>query len=201
MSTKMTRESIILHYYRVEGGKVNNKDDRGGLTGRGGITKKLLDRYKRLWKKHGWSDDMDNIPYSLYEEVMTLEFWNKLWGDEVIKLSPKLVDALYGWAINSGSYYPVKAMQEHLNAMNLKQQRYPDTGIDGGMGKNTLETLQLYVKACRGRKPIKKLIGTICAAQHMHYIDISLGREKNETFTDGWLNRVMEKGERLADIR
>lgn len=194
----VVRDRIIKHYYGVEGGKVNNKDDLGGLTGAGGITKTKLDEHEDKWAKYGWSGDMDNIPYGLYHEIMVEDFWDKMWGDKLVTISHKLIDTMYGWAINSSPYYPVKAMQEHLNVMNLKQTRYADTKIDGGMGKHTWDTLGYYLMSCARRRPMDKLIGTLYASQYMHYIDISLGREANETFTDGWLNRIMEKMERLA---
>ena len=198
--SEVTRKSIILFYYGVEGGMVDIKDDKGGLTARGGMTKAKLDEHKAIWSEYSFNGDMNDVPYELYERIMTEDFWDKMWGDELLEISPKLADTMYGWAINSSPYYPVKAMQKHLCVMNLKQTRYKDTAVDGGMGKNTYSTLLAYLKTCAKRNPINKLIGTINSAQHMHYVDISYNREdeRNETFTDGWLNRIMDKVERLA---
>ncbi|AFI55334.1 hypothetical protein TSMG0051 [Halocynthia phage JM-2012] len=198
--SEVTRKSIILFYYGVEGGMVDIKDDKGGLTARGGMTKTKLDEHKASWGEYSFYGDMSNIPYELYEYIMTVDFWDKLWGDELLEIDPKLIDALYGWAINSSPYYPVKAMQKHLCVMNLKQTRYRDTAVDGGMGQHTYDTLIMYLEACKDRRPIQKLLGTIFSCQHVHYLNISYERseERNETFTDGWFNRIMDKVERLS---
>lgn len=196
----MLGKDIIKFYYGIEGGKVNNEDDLGGITGRGGITKTKLDEHKASWSEYSFDGDMDNIPYELYEYIMRTDFWDKMWGDELYDISPKLIDCMYGWAINSGTGRPVEILQKHLCVMNLKQTRYPDTTVDGFMGQHTYDTLVAYLDTCRKRRPIQKLLASLLAAQHTHYLDISYERreEANESFTDGWFVRVMDKDERLT---
>lgn len=197
MSQKMTRETIIAHYFKVEGGKVNHKDDKGGLTGAGGITETLLKKYDHLWSKYNFHGDMDNIPYDLYEEIMTKEFWNKCWLDDVLEISPRIADCVYGWAINSGQKYPITALQKQLNVSNLKGTRYADIEPDGWMGEKTMEAFRAYIKTCARYQPVESMLATITAYQRVHYTEISLKREANETFTMGWYNRVAEKVRRL----
>lgn len=193
--------TTINHYYQVEGGTcvVNDPDDLGGLTGPGGITEDLLMSYKWLWPKYGFTGQIAKVPYALSEEIFYLEFWLGMGLHHIEKLSPNLADTMFGWGINSGSSYPVRIMQQHINAMNKAQLLYPNMVADGKFGDTTYERLVDYLKAFAKLEGEAKLVDIIMSCQAAHYLSITTSRkeEKNEKWYNGWLNRVMAKRKRI----
>lgn len=176
----------------------NDKDDLGGKTGAGGITLKLLERYKHLWAKHGFDGDYLNVPYSLTYEIYVIEFWNKMYLDDISKVSPQVADLMMNWAINSGNSRPVTALQRLITLSNNKGTRYPDIKPDGVMGKNSITGLNNYLTALKGRQPIRRIMMTLVAEQWTFYSSISESREDNEKFLLGWQNRLFHA---LDDIQ
>lgn len=195
----LARQTIIRLYYGIEGGIVDNEDDLGGLTARGGMTETKLAQHKNLWEQYGFTGDMCDVPYALYERIMTDDFWNKCYLEDLNEISSELAESIYGWAINSGNSRPIKVLQRHLNVMNNKGARYPNIIADGIMGPKTVNTLKAYLTTCSNRRPLEKLIKSICYGQWSFYLEISETRanEANETFYDGWLNRIDDKITRI----
>jgi lysozyme family protein len=193
----------INHYYQVEGGTcvIKIADDLGGLTGPGGITHDTLVANKKLWAKHGFNGDINKVPYALTEEIFYVSFWCKMYLHELELLSPDVCDAMFGWGINSGTSRPVLVLQQHINAMNKKATLYPNLKPDGVMGNNTLKVLHQYLTTFAKKKGMAKLVEIILSCQAAHYLSITTSREeeKNETFYDGWCNRINDKRKRLAE--
>lgn len=184
-----TKENIIADKTGVEGGYVNNPDDRGGETNHG-VTKTLaLQHISKLRNLFNWDGDMRNFTQQMAFWVYDYVFWRPLFLDDVIQRHPLIADKLFDVGINAGGVVSISHLQTILNVNNKQQSLYPDIQVDGNMGPGTLAALDAYI-ANRGLEGIKRLLVLLLAMQGAFYVKISVGRERNETFTYGWAGRV-----------
>lgn len=187
------KKVIINRYSGIEGGYVFDPNDLGGETNHG-ITKALTE-YKDLKPtligKFGWNGNMKDLTVEMAYWLYETEFWTKLRCDDMLKIHPLLADKVFDIGINGGRKRSVTFLQEFLNVMNNEQKLYKDLVIDGGMGNITMGHLADYVSA-RGSKGVLILLHGLIARQTAHYLEISLGREKNERFTFGWYTRAFD---------
>lgn len=182
---------IIKDKTAVEAGYVNNPNDRGGPT-RWGITQAKALEHRALWVKHNWDGNMQTLPQALAYEIYDIDFWSKLKLDDIYAVSPTLAERIFDFGINAGETSVAVPLQKCLNALNRQQQDYPDMVVDGDIGPTTIRRLQDYVAANSKRDPacIEKLTFLMFSYQNVHYVEISLNRERNETFTNGWIART-----------
>lgn len=186
-----TKAFIICRYTAIEAGYVNDQNDLGGETNHG-ITIALANLYKaELIKRFGWSGKMRDLTKDMAFWLYEVEFWNKMHLDSIHKIHPLLADKLFDIAINTGKTRAGTFLQEYLNIHNNAGKLYPDILVDGGIGNRTIGTLQAYLSH-RGTQGIRTLLHGLVARQTAHYWDISTGREKNERFTWGWMQRAYE---------
>jgi lysozyme family protein len=197
--SRMTRESIIADKTAVEAGYVNDPNDLGGETNCG-ITKETAydPAYRDLWDHFGWDGNMKTLPKELAYAIYTRGWWNKMLLDDVLEFYPMLADRLFDFAINAGRVNCGKAFQRVLNALNRQQKDYPDLVVDGGVGNVTIQAFKAYVTK-NGAEGAAKLTMMMFSMQNYHYVAISEAREKNETFTNGWVNRVWRDFKIYAD--
>ena len=181
-------QGIIDAAIGYEKGYVNDANDSGGRT-RWGITENLAIKYKHLWAEHGFNGNMRELPVELARVIYKLEFWNRMRLDQVALISPLLTDKLFDWGINTGSKYPIQALQRHLNASNRMATDYNDLVADGVIGRVTLNALETYIKV-RGRNGVEWALELLGSYQTMNYMDLVERREKDESFYSGWLDRV-----------
>lgn len=184
---KLTKWEIIKDKAGVEAGYVNHSDDLGKGTNHG-ITQETALEWKHLWPKYNWDGDMRTLPIELAYEIYDLGWWKKLFLDDVILLSDALAERLFDFGINAGRSNAVMSLQRVLNVMNKKGSLWQDISADGGMGKNTLSALKkcLSISADNASNVEFAMFGM----QTYHYLSISEKREANESFTNGWFNRV-----------
>lgn len=186
----LTKSDIIKAVIAVEAGYVNNPDDKGGETNFGITAEVAKENLKVLQGEFKWDGHMKNLTKAMAYRVYELEYWNKLKLDDIYKTSPFLADKLFDLAVNCGKVRAATWLQRALNAFNRKQKDYKDITVDGGIGNQTLTALNGFVKA-RGRdQAVKTLLKALVCQQGTHYLDISLSREANETFTYGWYERL-----------
>lgn len=183
----LTKWEIIKDKAGVEAGYVNHPDDKGGATNFG-ITQATAKEYSRLWSKYSWDGNMKTLPLNLALEIYDLGWWAPLYLDQVYKMSPALAERLFDFSINAGRANAVKSLQRVLNVMNKKATVYRDIVVDGGMGEGTLAALRSCVNS--SKDSVLNLELAMFGMQTYHYIKISEDREANESFTNGWLNRV-----------
>jgi len=185
------RDFIIRRYTAIEGGYVNDPNDLGKETNHG-ITVALANDYKaELIKRFGWDGTMRNLTKEMANWLYVTEFWNKLLGDRLFKIHPLIMDKVFDISINAGKTRGVRFLQEFLNVNNNEQKLYADLIADGWMGDKTFKAIDAFIKA-RGDDGLKIMLHTLIARQTSYYVDISMGREKNERFTYGWLTRAMD---------
>lgn len=185
---------IINRYSAIEGGYVNDPNDLGGETNHG-VTKGLTDypRVNEGLKKLGWNGKMKDLTKEMAFWVYETEFWNKMRCDDLLAIHPLMADKVFDIGINGGRIRGVGFLQEFLNVMNNEQKLYNDLKVDGGMGNITLCALRSYVDH-RKAQGIKIMLHGLIARQTAHYLEISLGREKNELFSWGWYVRAFDSG-------
>lgn len=188
-----TKEFIIRRYSAIEGGYVNDPKDLGGETNHG-ITYALANTphvKKGLVELFGWNGKMKDLTKEMAFWVYETEFWNKMRCTELHAIHPLLADKVFDIGINAGRARVGRFIQEFVNALNNEQKRYPDLKVDGDIGPTTVRHINLFI-ADRGRKGVVALIGYLISAQECHYINISLSRGANQSFTWGWLQRAYD---------
>jgi len=160
-------QNFMIDLLKVEGGFVNDPDDRGGATNRG-ITYRTYEEYYR--KEHGViSNEADHINMSAPEahSIYKHYYWDKVHGD----LLPSGVDVLIAdMAVNSGVSAASKCLQRALNAET-----------DGIIGPKTLARLEASSPNI--------LIHKIFLLRREAYFNIAAVRN-NIKFYKGWINRL-----------
>lgn len=192
-----TIQNCIAEIIEVEGGYVNNADDRGGET-KYGITKETANRYKHLWAKREFSGDMKTLSKALAYDIYMEGYWLKNHCSQLFRIHPLLAYHIFDMAVNSGNRGNIQ-LQELLNVLNYKQKYYSDIIVDGSIGNATIDALKAY-KEKRGNRGIEILLYSLLSMQASFYINISKRREANETFTYGWLRRAIDKIETYRDL-
>ncbi len=184
---KLTKWEIIKDKTAVEAGYVDDPNDLGGETNHG-ITVATALEWKRLWPKYNWNGDMRTMPRELAYEIYDLGWWQRLGLDSVLKLSDALAERMFDFGINAGRGNAVRSLQRVLNVMNKRGTLWPDLNPDGIWGNVTYKTLEKCLTM--SDENLSNVEYVMFGMQTYHYVDISEKREANETFTNGWFNRV-----------
>lgn len=197
--TDFTCPVIISRYCAIEAGYVNDPLDLGGETNHG-ITKKLAQQYTtELIKRFGWDKTMKGLSKEMAMFLYKIEFWDKLRCDDLLTVNPLVCDKMFDIAINAGKTRATIFLQEFLNVNNNQQKLWADLTADGGMGNITLGALASYIKN-RGQDGLKRLLHALISRQTTYYLDISQGREQNERFTYGWIDRAYTSARTYSEM-
>lgn len=184
-------DTSVERVFKAEGGYSNHPGDRGGETNYG-ITKATALVNRSLWVKFNWDGNMKTMPKDFAKAVYKKAYWDKIKGDELLKIHPLLADHMFDVAVNSGPGTPVKHLQEALNLLNERQVAYKDIAVDGALGPGTLNSLRAYAKR-RGEEGLENLVLCMVALQMRLHLAISAKNETQETFTNGWIARDSRK--------
>ena len=112
---------MILHH---EGGYVWHKLDPGGETNLG-VT-------KRVYEEWGGQKNMKDLTVEDVAPIYEKNYWGRAKCDQL----PSGLDlAVFDWSVNSGVGRAVKKLQKMIG-----------TVADGGIGPNTLKTLEEYIR-------------------------------------------------------
>lgn len=195
----ITKEWIIRHSVNVEAGYVNNPDDRGGETNCG-ITYETAQEWKsQLVAKFRWDGKMINLTREMAWFIYDEGWWKRMRCDDLHRIHPLLCQRMFDFAINGGRTTSVRYLQRLLNVLNRGGKDYPDQTPDGVVGKLTLGQLEAFV-AKRGPRGLLYLLNGLTGIHTNHYVEISEKRVANETFTNGWLDRLLGATELYARI-
>lgn len=149
----------ILHH---EGGYVNHPKDPGGETNLG-VT-------KRVYEEWGGTKDMKELTEEDVAPIYEKNYWLRAKCDHL----PSGLDlAVMDWSVNSGVGRAVK-----------KLQRMIGTVADGGIGPNTLKTLDEYIE----HHGLEKTIRSYSNVRQDFYESLSTFN----TFGRGWTRRNEE---------
>lgn len=195
----ITKDWIIRHSVSVEAGYVFNKDDRGGETNHG-IIKATAEEWKpQLVAKFGWNGKMIDLTEEMALYIYDEGWWKKMRCDDLHRIHPLLCQRMFDFGINGGRPTAVRYLQRLLNVLNRAGADYADQTPDGGMGKLTIGQLEAFV-AKRGQRGLLYLLNGLTGMHTYHYIEISEKRIQNETFTNGWLDRLFGATEFYARV-
>ena len=155
---------LILHH---EGGYVNHPSDPGGETNMG-VTKRVYEEWCMESDLH--QKDMKELVFEDVAPIYRKNYWDRAKGAHL----PSGLDlCIFDFGVNAGVGRAAKFIQSIIG-----------TTVDGGIGPNTLKTLEAYI-AVEG---LEATIDTYQAKRQEYYE--SLGTF--ETFGKGWTRRVTE---------
>jgi|TARA_R100000081_G_C4812793_1_gene172462 lysozyme family protein len=147
---------MILHH---EGGYVNHPRDPGGETNLG-VT-------KRVYEEWGGTKDMRDLTQEDVAPIYEKNYWGRAKCDHL----PSGLDlAVFDWAVNSGVGRAAKKLQTMIG-----------TEADGGIGPNTLRTLDEYIE----HHGIEETLRNYKAIRQKFYESLSTF----DTFGKGWTKR------------
>ena len=148
---------LILHH---EGGYVNHPKDPGGETNLG-VT-------KRVYEEWGGTKDMRDLTQEDVAPIYEKNYWGRAKCDHL----PSGLDlAVFDWAVNSGVGRAAKKLQTMIG-----------TEADGGIGPNTLKTLDEYIE----HHGIEETLRNYKAIRQKFYESLSTF----DTFGKGWTKRT-----------
>ena len=152
----------ILHH---EGGYVNHPKDPGGETNLG-VT-------KRVYEDFGGTKDMKDLTRQDVEPIYKKNYWDRVKGDHL----PAGLDlCVFDFGVNAGTGRAAKYLQTLIG-----------TVADGGIGPNTLKTLDSYIQ----KNGIENTIKSYHADRQKFYESL----DTFATFGKGWTRRVDETTE------
>ena len=147
---------MLLHH---EGGYVNHPRDPGGETNLG-VT-------KRVYEEWGGTKDMRDLTQEDVAPIYEKNYWGRAKCDHL----PSGLDlAVFDWAVNSGVGRAAKKLQTMIG-----------TEADGGIGPNTLRTLDEYIE----HHGIEETLRNYKAIRQKFYESLSTF----DTFGKGWTKR------------
>lgn len=153
----------------IEGGYVNDPEDRGGET-KYGISK----------RSYPWLD-IENLTRIQAKAIYYQDFWNtkKMNLDMLpVEIAIKLFDT----GVNMGTYTARKMLQDALNLLNRNQTRYKELKVDGWIGQATFKALSLTNK--------KELLRTLSGLKFEIYHGIVIEDPSQKRFFGGWVKRT-----------
>jgi lysozyme family protein len=174
-------DQAFQHTVGLEGGYVNNPDDKGGET-KYGITVAVA-------REFGYKGSMKDLPLDTAKAIYKKNYWDKLKLDDVSAVSAKVAAEMFDTSVNCGISIAAKFLQRSLNVLNMKQSHWTDITTDGIMGNKTVTALKSFFQ----KRSQAELVMLRClnGLQVARYMEITEARENNETFFYGWiLNRV-----------
>jgi len=132
-----------------EGGYSDNPHDHGKETFRG-ISRlywpewpgwHLVDR----WQKEGFSNFEKSGIIELVESFYKTNFWIRIQGDELAKISPWVAYEVFDTAVNMDVPDAVRFLQIALNMQRMATRSFSELMVDGRLGLKTLTALSLYL--------------------------------------------------------
>ena len=149
---------------QVEGEYVYHPADEGGPTMKG-VT---LRTYREHFGAHKTVNDLKNISYGEWQEIMKTSYWDKCKADQIS--SQSVAEILVDWCVNSGMV-GLRRVQELVGAK-------PD-GIAGPITLSLINT-----------SDSRLLFDRIMAARNQFYINIVKKNPSQKVFMNGWMNRL-----------
>jgi lysozyme family protein len=184
-----------------EGTYVNDPTDKGGET-YFGIARKIhphwngwiiIDEIKE--NNENWLEILKNkqIPNEkLKQELINFykeNFWNKIKGDELNKISEKVAFYIFDTSVNMGWKTAAKFLQEAINNIYKKYNKNKKIVVDGLIGNKTLSAF----------KEVKKLIECdyeflleVIKERSIKYAKIVAHNPSQSKFIHGWIRRAFK---------
>ncbi len=178
---------------RIEGGFVDNPNDRGGPTNLG-VTLKTLNRWFSL--VHNRPADLIALKLLTVPQAETL-YCDLYWGDrhlpcqEIAEWWEPMGEEVFDTAVHSGPERSAIFLQRTLNLLNRNEKVFPDLKVDAWAGTATLEAMRAMDKLPRGRE---RLMLGINVEQGAFLRDLAMRDPRQEEFYGGWLLHRVQLG-------
>jgi len=121
----------------------------------------------------------------LVPEFYRINFWNRIQGDVVCKLSPAIAYEIFDTSVHTSVHTGCTFLQQALNLLNRNQKEYKDILDDGMLGLITLTTLSLSFV----NNPEARILKVMNHLQGAFYIDRMTKHPEREEFV-GWFDRA-----------
>lgn len=177
----MDIDTIVERVLKAEGGYVNDPNDAGGET-MYGITRATA-------RANGYNGAMRDLPRETAKQIYFTQYVVRPGFDKIGVISEAIAAELVDTGVNMGPAVASRFLQRALNALNRRGIDYADIGADGVAGPATRSALSAYVEK-RGREGERRLLALLNALQGSRYVELCEGRQANENFMYGWLDRV-----------
>jgi len=161
----MSFEKAFAHVIGVEGGYVDNPNDKGGAT-KFGITQKVLEAWR---KKPVTKDDVKNLQLEEAKKIYKKNYWDTMSLDSV--RSQTLQHMLFDQGVNSGVGTAAKALQQILGVTQ-----------DGKIGPKTID-------AINAKHPFE-LCSRFIQVRQLFYVRLCKQDPSQMVFLEGWINRT-----------
>lgn len=158
-----------------EGFFSNDKYDAGGKT-KFGITDQVATANGK---------NVETLTKEEAIEIYKKQYWDLIQGDNIKCQGIALI--LFDLAVNSGVGRAGMVLQDALNIQNKVGSEWPNMKVDGILGPVTMHTLNELIPA---KKQNRELFQTIFFDRGGLYLDICRNKETQESFIDGWQNRL-----------
>lgn len=179
----MTIQDIINEVIRIEGGYVNDPDDKGGETNFG-ITASVA-------RANGYAGPMKDMPVSFAKQIYRQRYVTEPKFDQVLAIDNRIGMELIDTGVNMGTHRAAEFIQRWLNAFNDTGSRYQTLFVDGRLGPISLAALKAYI-AWRGQNGIVVMMRALNGLQSTRYLEIAEAKPSQKKFLYGWiLNRVV----------
>lgn len=161
-------KKALVKLFGVEGGYVNDPDDKGGETKFG------------ICKRSYPNEDIKGLTLERAAALYERDFWNPL-GLSGIN-NQVIAEEVFDTAVNCGVGTGARILQEAINLSNYPE---PDIAVDRQIGPAT-------IAAVNNHKSLKALYKALNGLQFMHYAQIIKNNPKQEKFFRSWASRVFE---------
>lgn len=185
-----TQDNIIMDIVGIEKGYTNNPDDHGGATKFGISYAEAMRNHDDLVRLFGWDGTMQNLTVQMAVWMYKKDYWDPLNLDSIFASAPIVAHKLFDISVNMGQTVAGEYLQHALNVFSKKQTWYRHLTIDGNVGAVTIGAFNTYLRNRGVNTGIWHLVVAIAGQQSAHYIGIAEHDVTQETFEDGWQDRV-----------
>ncbi|WP_027390542.1 glycoside hydrolase family 108 protein [Chrysiogenes arsenatis] len=176
-------EHIIDSIIAVEGGYVNDPNDRGGETNFG-ITIAVA-------RANGYHGAMIDMPVSFARDVYYKRYVVAPKFDSVAVIDAEIGYELIDTGVNMGTATASLFLQRWLNGFRSQRAPYGELFIDGVLGSISLDALKQFL-GWRGKSGKTALLRGLNGVQSVRYLEITERDKSQRDFLFGWIvNRVV----------
>lgn len=176
----MTIDQMIDGILEREGGFVDHPSDPGGATN-WGITQKVA-------RANGYAGPMRSLPKETARAIYRNEYLVKPGFLGIAEIDPAVAEEVIDSGVNAGTRRAGQWFQEALNVLNRRQRDYPDVGVDGIPGQQSLSAFRALRRVRGEAKARQLMLKALNGLQFGHYYDLAKGNTKFEDFMVGWVD-------------
>ena len=180
-------DKAYQHTLAVEGGYVNDPDDRGQETYKG-VSRKWFPNWAgwaiidALKKQPGFPKNIGIKLEPATKAFYHTEFWVKHGINRLD--NPFIAGEVFDTGVNVGPQKGIMFLQEAMNLCNQNGKLYGELTVDGNLGPKTAIMVNQFPK-----DRISVLLGVLNLLQGEHYLNICRKAPTQEKFLHGWVGQ------------